>query len=117
MTAHEIDAYLASVEGPPGAALDDLRATLRALLPDAEEGLAYRVPAFKVGGKAVAGFAAYKDHLSYLPHSGSVLSTLADELHGWETSKGALKFTADRPLPTELVTSLVAARLRELEAG
>jgi uncharacterized protein YdhG (YjbR/CyaY superfamily) len=72
------------------------------------------VPAFRVQGKLVAGFAAAKAHLSYLPHSGSVLAELGDEVGAYETSKGALKFAVDSPLPKPLVAKLVAARLREL---
>jgi uncharacterized protein YdhG (YjbR/CyaY superfamily) len=72
------------------------------------------MPAFKVGGKTVAGFAAFKNHLSYLPHSGSVLAALADDLAGYETSKGSLRFAVDEPLPKQLVKKLVRTRMREL---
>ena len=67
-----------------------------------------------MGGKAVAGFAAAKDHLSYLPHSGSVLGELADDLAGYHASKGSLRFAVDNPLPDDLVEKLIAARLAEL---
>jgi len=72
------------------------------------------VPAFKVNGKAVAGFAAFENQLSYVPHSGSVLATLPDDTAPYETSKGSLKFAVDRPLPKRLVKKLVSARMREL---
>jgi uncharacterized protein YdhG (YjbR/CyaY superfamily) len=77
------------------------------------EGMSYGVPAFKVRGKTVAGFAAFKDHLSYLPHSGSVFPQLADELTGYTLSKGALRFDVDRALPAPLVERLVEIRLRQ----
>jgi uncharacterized protein YdhG (YjbR/CyaY superfamily) len=114
MAEQEIDDYLAGIEEPKRATLVELRATILAVLPDAEQGLAYGAPAFKVGGKPVAGFAAFKDHLSYLPHSGTVLSEIGDEVAGYDTSKGALKFPVDAPLPERLVKKLIAARLREL---
>ena len=60
------------------------------------------MPAFRVGGKVVAGFAAFKNHLAYLPHSGSVLPGLADELAGYEWSSGSLHFAIDKPLPDDL---------------
>ena len=63
---------------------------------------------------AVAGFAAYRDHCSYLPMSGTVLSRVADEVAGYSTSKGALKFPVDQPLPDVLVTTLVRARQAEI---
>jgi uncharacterized protein YdhG (YjbR/CyaY superfamily) len=72
------------------------------------------MPAFKVEGKTVAGFAAFKHHLSYLPHSGSVLATLADDVARYETPKGSLRFAVDKPLPKQLVKKLVTTRMREL---
>ena len=74
------------------------------------------MPAFRVQGRTVAGFAAFKDHLSYLPHSGTVLGQLADELSGYTMTKGSLHFVAvDRPLPKAIVTKLIAVRLREAD--
>ena len=117
MPRDEIDAYLAGLEAPARRTLEELRRTILKVVPDAEEGLSYGVPAFRVRGKAVAGFAAFKNHLTYLPHSGSVLSELGDDVAGYETSKGSLKFAIDTPLPVDLVAKLVAARLRELETA
>jgi uncharacterized protein YdhG (YjbR/CyaY superfamily) len=62
----------------------------------------------------VAGFAAHTKHLSYVPHSGSVLATLSDDVAAYETSKGALRFAVDRPLPKRLVRKLITTRLHEL---
>jgi uncharacterized protein YdhG (YjbR/CyaY superfamily) len=83
-------------------------------VPDAEQVLSYRVPAFRVQGKTVAGFAAFKNHLSYLPFSGSVLPQFADELAGYTTTKSALHFPVDRPLPKTLVEKLIHVRLAEV---
>lgn len=114
MTADQVDAYLADVPEPQRSTLQALRLTLRRLLPEAEEGISYGVPCFKVGGKAVAGFAAYRDHCSYLPMSGSVLPALADDVAGHPTSKGALRFATDEPLPEALVATLVGTRQAEI---
>lgn len=114
MAADEIDSYLANLDEPKRGTLEALRAAILEVVPDAEQGLAYGAPAFKVRGKIVAGFAAFAKHLSYLPHSGSVLGELADEVAAYETSKGSLKFPIDQPLPKPLVEKLVAARLQEL---
>ena len=111
----EIDSYLAALDEPMRGTLEALRRAILEVLPNAEQGLAYRLPAFKLHGKTVAGFAAFRDHLSYLPHSGSVLTTLADDVAGFATSKGALKFAVDEPLPKPLVRKLITARLRELD--
>ena len=75
--------------------------------------ISYRVPAFRVQGKIVAGFAAFQNHLSYLPFSGSVLPQLADELEAYTTTKSSLHFPVDQPLPKPLVQKLIAARLEE----
>jgi uncharacterized protein YdhG (YjbR/CyaY superfamily) len=114
MSRQEIDAYLAALDEPKRSTLEALRKSILEVVPDAEQGLSYRMPAFKVQGKTVAGFAAFKDHLSYLPHSGSVLAELSDEVAGYETSKGSLRFAIDKPLAKGLVRKLITTRMREL---
>jgi uncharacterized protein YdhG (YjbR/CyaY superfamily) len=113
MAASEIDAYLDGLDEPKRSTLVGLRQALRRLLPDAEEGIAYGLPAFKVNGKTVAGFAAFKNHLSYLPHSGSVFPDLAAELSGYSYSSGSLRFPVDEPLPEDLVGRLVTVRMQQ----
>ncbi len=113
MSAAEIDAYLDELDEPKRSTLSQLRRDILAAVPDAEQCISYAVPGFKVAGKTIAGFAAFKNHLSYLPHSGSVFPELASELAGYEKSSGALRFPVDRPLPAELVRKLVAVRLRQ----
>jgi uncharacterized protein YdhG (YjbR/CyaY superfamily) len=110
----EIDRYLAEVAEPGRATLEQLRRDVLSVVPDAEQCISYQMPAFKIDGKTVAGFAAFKNHLSYLPHSGSVLPVLTDELANYEYTKGSLHFAADRPLPIDLVRKLIATRIREL---
>lgn len=114
MADDPITTYLAGLDEPKRATLTDLRDALADLLPGAEPDLAYGAPAFRMGGKAVAGFSAAKAHLSYLPHSGTVLESVRDHLDGYRWSKGALQFPVDAPLPHDLVARLVDARLREL---
>lgn len=114
MAAGDIDDYLAATSETKRVTLERLRADLRSILPDAEEGISYGMPAFKVQGKTVAGFAAFARHLSYLPHSGSVLDAVGDDLDGYVRTKGSLHFPVDESLPPELVQKLVAARLAEL---
>ena len=113
MSAAEIDDYLDRLDEPKRSTLSRLRRDVLAVVPDAEQGISYAVPGFKVAGKTIAGFAAFKNHLSYLPHSGSVFPELAEELAGFGKSSGALKFPVDQPLPPELVEKLIAVRLRQ----
>jgi uncharacterized protein YdhG (YjbR/CyaY superfamily) len=111
--AEEIDRYLAALPEPKRTTLARLRQTILDVIPDAEQGISYGVPAFKINGKTVAGFAAFKNHLSYLPHSGSVFPRLRDDLAGYTMSSGALHFGVDDPLPVPLVEKLIAERLRQ----
>ena len=111
MSAEDVDDYLRGLEEPKRSTLTELRRTILEIVPDAEQVISYRVPAFRVGGKTVAGFAAFRNHLSYLPFSGSVLPQLADDLAGYTMTKSALHFPIDQPLAKALVQKLIAARL------
>jgi uncharacterized protein YdhG (YjbR/CyaY superfamily) len=113
MSAQEIDEYLDGLDEPKRTTLARLRQTIIAVLPEADQGISYGLPAFKVRGKVIAGFAAFKNHLSYLPHSGSVFPELGEELQGYTTSSGALRFSVDEPLPAPLVKKLISVRLRQ----
>jgi uncharacterized protein YdhG (YjbR/CyaY superfamily) len=114
MTADEVDVYLAGVDEPKRSTLQALRGSIRAVVPDAEECISYGMPAFRVGGQVVAGFAAFKNHLAYLPHSGEVLAILGDRLNDYERTSGSLHFAVDEPLPDDLVRRLVDAKLEVL---
>jgi uncharacterized protein YdhG (YjbR/CyaY superfamily) len=113
MSSAEIDAYLANLEEPKRSSLQRLRDDILDIVPDAEEGISYGLPAFRLRGKVIAGFAAFTRHLSYLPHSGSVFPELSEELVGYTTSAGALRFPIDAPLPKRLVEQLVTVRIAQ----
>jgi uncharacterized protein YdhG (YjbR/CyaY superfamily) len=113
MSRREIDAYLEGLDEPKRTTLSQMRDTILSVIPDAEEGISYAMPAFRVRGKVVAGFAAFSNHLSYLPHSGSVFAQLESELAGYTLTKGALHFPVDTPLPRALVAQLIDVRLRQ----
>ena len=84
--------------------------------PEAEQGIAYGAPAFRIAGTTVAGFSAAKQHLSYLPHSGTIVGSLTvEELAGFSATKGAVKMPVGTPLPASLVRRLI--ELRRTEAG
>ena len=113
MTVQEVDDYLGGLTEPGRGTLETLRRSILAVVPDADQGISYGMPAFRVDGAVVAGFAAFKNHLSYLPFSGSVLTELASEVEGYTTTKSALHFPVDHPLPKTLVRKLIAARRSE----
>ncbi|MFE8598754.1 iron chaperone [Archangium violaceum] len=113
-----IDEYLEGLKDPAAKkTLGALRMQLRKLLPGAVETISYQMPAFKVDGKAVAGFAFFKTHCGYYPFSGSVVPALKEQLDGYATSKSGVTFPHDKPLPAKLVKTLVQARLAEIAAS
>jgi uncharacterized protein YdhG (YjbR/CyaY superfamily) len=113
MSAEEIDAYLSTLEEPKLTTLRQLRKTILEIAPDVEQCISYGLPAFRLRGKLVAGFAAFKNHLSYLPHSGSVISELHEDVSAYKTSKGALQFPIDAPLSKALVEKLITVRISQ----
>src|SRR5579859_3152064 len=117
MSSREIDDYLAKIPEPKRATLQKLRQTIREIIPNAEEVISYGMPGFRLNGKVIAGFAAFKNHLAYLPHSGSVFTELRDELAGYASTEGSLHFPIDKPLPKALVKKLIAARLKQVKAN
>jgi uncharacterized protein YdhG (YjbR/CyaY superfamily) len=106
----EVDAYLDGLEEPKRSTLEQVRTTILDLVPDAEECISYRLPAYRVGGKVVAGFGAFKNHLTYVPHSGSVLEKIP-EAKAYGGTKSALHFPIDTPLPRELLQRLLDVRM------
>jgi uncharacterized protein YdhG (YjbR/CyaY superfamily) len=79
------------------------------------EVISYGMPAFRLNGKVIAGFAAFKTHLAYLPHSGSVFEALRDDLALYAWTDGSLHFPIDKPLPKALVKKLIAVRLSQFK--
>ena len=110
MSAAEIDAYLAALGEPQRSTLERLRRSILKAAPDAEQCISYAVPGFREKGTVIAGFAAFKNHNAYLPHSGSVFGKLEPELAGFERTTGSLHFPLDDPLSDELVARLVQAK-------
>jgi len=106
-----IDDHLASASPEARASLKALRETIKRLIPDAEEAVSYGVPAFKLNGKPIVGFAAYKNHCSYFPMSGKVVELLASKLTDYKTSAGTIQFDPKKPLPESLVKSLLEATI------
>lgn len=113
--ASEVDAYLAQVPEPKRSTLETLRARILEVVPEAEQCISYAMPAFRLNGKVVAGFAAFKNHLAFLPHSGRVIPELSDELAGFTYTPGSLHFAIDECLSPELVRLLIETRIAQLE--
>ncbi len=107
--------YLASLPRDSRNALERLRKDIRAAAPGAEELIAWGMPAFRQG-RLLVGYAAFQDHCSFFPMSGTLVREYADLLRSYITTKGSIHFTKARPLPSTLVRKLVKVRLAENEA-
>jgi uncharacterized protein YdhG (YjbR/CyaY superfamily) len=115
MAAEDIDRYLAELTEPARGTLEQLRRDVLTVVPRAEQCISYSAPAFKVDGRTVAGFAAFKNHLSYLPHSGSRPASTVRGTRWYQGTKSSLHFAVNQPLPSRLVRKLIETRLRELD--
>jgi uncharacterized protein YdhG (YjbR/CyaY superfamily) len=104
--------YFASIPPKHRAALNILRKTIRALVPEATEVLSYGIPTFKLDRMLVA-YAAFREHYSFFPLSSQLLDRYRRETARYRTSKGTLRFSFDEPLPVLLVKKIVKARVAE----
>lgn len=111
--ATHIDAILAKLAADQRAALQDLRETIARVAPDAVEAMSYGAPAFRYRDHPLVSYGAAKAHCAFYVMSPDVIATHEADLQGFDTSKGTVRFTPDKPLPTDLVTKLVRARMAE----
>lgn len=110
----EVDAFLAALPDDARTTLEILRRTIRAVAPNATETITYGVPAFKLS-KTLVSYGAGKSHCALYVMSPAVMERHADELRSYDTSKGTIRFPTNKPLPAELVRTLVEARIAEVE--
>ena len=107
-----VDQYLARVSDDKRAALQKLRKAIKAAAPKAEECISYQLPAFRLEGRMLVWFGAAANHCSFFPGAYPI-KALNRELAAYRTSKGTIRFPADKPLPAALVRRLVKARIAE----
>lgn len=107
-----IDEYLAPLSNEKRAALEKLRRAIKSAAPKAEECISYHLPSFRLGGRMLVSFGAWANHCAFYPGAHPV-EAHKDELKAYETSKGAIRFKADSPLPATLVRNLVRTRIAE----
>jgi uncharacterized protein YdhG (YjbR/CyaY superfamily) len=111
--ATTIDEYLASVKPEQRAALEKIRKAIRAAAPAAEEYISYGLAAFRLDGRPLVAFGASANHCAFYPMSGATVAAHKDDLEDYETSKGTIRFPADKPVPATLVRKLVKSRIAE----
>jgi uncharacterized protein YdhG (YjbR/CyaY superfamily) len=112
--AMDVEDYLAAVPPEFRSALEAVRETVRAAAPDATEKLSYQIPTFRWGGQGLVAYAAFTKHCSLFPMSKAAVAAQGEALAPFVAGKGTLRFTPDKPIPAELVTRIVRARMKEI---
>jgi uncharacterized protein YdhG (YjbR/CyaY superfamily) len=112
---NNINEYIAGFPAEVQAVLEQVRAAVRQVAPNAEEAIAYAIPTFRLRNKNLVHFAAFKNHIGFYPTpTGS--EAFKEELAGYKTGKGSVQFPLDQPMPLDLITRIVMFRLEALEA-
>jgi uncharacterized protein YdhG (YjbR/CyaY superfamily) len=109
----DIDDYLSDYPVEKRVALQNLRKTIRSIVPKAQECISYHLPAFRLDGKLLVAFGAAVNHCAFYPCSGAAVAAHEKELAAYDTSKGTIRFQEERPLPAALVRKLVKWRIAE----
>jgi len=110
-TFASIDEYIAAFPTETQKLLGELRAVIKKAAPEAEEKISYQMPTFALKGNLVH-FAAYKNHIGFYP-TPSGIKAFERELSVYESSKGAVQFPMDKPLPLKLIGKIVQFRVAE----
>ena len=110
----DVDEYMGQLPDDRRAVMEQLRSTIRSAAPDASEAISYNMPAFRLGGRFLVSYEAFKHHYSLFPWSDDMVEELGEEMKPYAVGKGTIRFPADRPIPLELVARIVAIRNREV---
>ena len=116
-TAESVPAYIARFPRAVQAALKRVRRSIRRAAPAAEEVISYQIPAFKLHGKPVLFFAAWKEHLSIYPSNARLVAAFKDEIAKYERSKGTIRFPLSDPVPVKLIERIARFRAKEIVAA
>ena len=113
----DVDDYLIDVAEPSRSTLQHIRDLVKDVVPEAEEGRSYGMPALRYKKKPLLGFIAAKNHLSVFPFSPQVIDALRDRLDGFELSKGTIRFSATHPIPDDVLRDIVRMRVEEISGA
>ena len=111
-----VDEYIATQPEGTQKTLQRVRRTIRKALPEAEEGISYQIPTYKLGGSAALYFAGWKEHFSLYPATGALVDALGDELERYVVSKGTIRFPLSGPVPVKLIERIAKFRAEETAA-
>ena len=112
-----VDEYIAALADDRRGPMSQLRATIRAAAPDADEVITYKMPGFKADGTFLVSYDAFKAHYSLFPASQAIIDELGDEVAPHVAGRGTLQFKASEPLPLDLIRRIVEIRVRENAAA
>ncbi len=112
-TSTSVEEYMAGIPEGSRTFLEKLRRTIKAAAPEAAETISYQMPAFKLDGRFLVSYAAFKRHCSLFPASEKVVEACGEELEPYLFGKGTIRFPLDEPLPVALVEKIIRVRLEE----
>jgi len=112
-----VDEYIAAQPEPVRPVLEKVRAIIRAAVPDAVEVIGYRMPGYKLHGKPMLYFAAFKEHYSLFAASGTFFAALQEELGDYELRKGTIHFSFGKPVPVKLIRRIAKLRAAGISAA
>jgi uncharacterized protein YdhG (YjbR/CyaY superfamily) len=107
-----IDKYISRFPKETKIILENIRRTIKTIIPNAEESISYGIPTFDLNGKHLVHFAAYKKHIGFYPTS-SGISAFRKELSEFESARGSVRFPLDKPIPLGLIRKIVRFRVKE----
>jgi uncharacterized protein YdhG (YjbR/CyaY superfamily) len=108
-----VDEYIAKFPKDVRDVLEELRRVIAEAAPEAEEAISYGMPAFKLHGRSLVFFAAWKSHVGFYPGGPSAIEAFKKELSPFKLSKGTVQFPLDKPIPFDLVKKIVKFRVEE----
>src|ERR1700681_1333766 len=111
-----VDDYIAVQPEAMRAKLEQVRAAIKKAVPDAVEGIGYRMPGYKLHGKPMLYFAGFKEHYSLFAASGTFFAALEDEIKGYELRKGTVHFPLTKPVPVKLISRIATLRAAGIAA-
>jgi uncharacterized protein YdhG (YjbR/CyaY superfamily) len=111
-----VDEYLAALPADRRGPMADLRRTIRSAAPNATEVITYKMPGFKLNGRFLVSYDAFKHHYSLFPSTDPIIDALGDRVRPYLAGKGTLRFPADQPLPLDLIAEIVKIRVEENRA-
>lgn len=111
----QIDDYLDTVTPEQRKAIQYIRDMVKKLVPDATDGWSYAMPTIKYRGHGLVAFMAYAHHIGFYPFGSAPIEGVKDQLTNYKTSKGAVQFTIDKPLPDEALRQMIRIRAEQIE--